>query len=174
MSDHGPTARQRLVQFGLLGVGGGLAGWLLLDVFDRSVRPVLVIALVLGGAVLAGFVAVAFDHQADPVTTPRRAREPQDEIAAGAGRYTAELESFERRLDAAMSDPARFERILVPLLTDLATQRLRSRRNLDPRSEDARHLLGDDLWRTTTSSDLPPAPPSRAELTEWIGRIEAI
>lgn len=173
MPDGAPSARRRLLQFGALGVVGGVVTWILLGVFDQSVRPLLVVVLVLGGALLSSFAVIAFERQPEPIGLPRR-RSDGDEADARATRYTAELESLERRIDAAMTDPVRFRRILTPLLTDLAAQRLRSRRNLDLRSDDARQLLGDDLWRTMISSAPLPSRPDRAQLTEWIGRIELI
>ena len=169
----GPVAvRSRLRLFAGLGVVGGAFAWLLLVVFDRSVRPWLVVALVSIAALLALVVVLAFERQ--PVQLVASRDDAAAEAAEGSTRYTAELDVLERRIDAAMSDPERFARILAPLLTELAVQRLRSRRNLDPRSEPARQLLGDDLWRMTISSAPLPTGPTRARLTEWIGRIEAI
>ncbi|HEV7203475.1 MAG TPA: hypothetical protein VGN18_02630 [Jatrophihabitans sp.] len=172
MPDGPASVRSRLQLFAVLGVAGGGLTWLVLALFDRSVRPWLVIALVTCAALLTLVAVLAFERQ--PVQVVASRRDSDDGADPGSTRYTAELDILERRIDAAMSDPERFARVLTPLLADLAAQRLRSRRNLDLRSEPARQLLGEDLWRMTISSAPLPTGPTRPQLTEWIGRIEAI
>lgn len=84
------------------------------------------------------------------------------------------LTSLESRLSWGSSDPDRFEERVRPLLVELAGERLRSRRGVDPRTDPdhARTILGDPLW-TLMTGPLPHSP-SRAELSRLVEAIERI
>lgn len=109
----------------------------------------------------------------------RRIVPPPDPLppATGADPTPAgllQLTSLESRLSWGSSDPDRFEERVRPLLVELAGERLRSRRGVDPRTDPdhARTILGDPLW-TLMTGPLPRSP-SRAELSRLVAAIERI
>ena len=102
----------------------------------------------------------------DPLP-PLPEREPQDD-----GRLL--LSSLESRLSWGSADPDRFRERVRPLLVELATDRLRSRRGVDLRSQPdhARRILGEPLWQLMTGP--LDRSPSRAELARMVDALERI
>lgn len=80
---------------------------------------------------------------------------------------------WEARLETAQSDPARFSRTVLPVLAELADERLRQRHGLtrssDPRR--ARDLLGESLWRLLSE---PGQPPKRRDLAAHVQTLEKL
>lgn len=84
------------------------------------------------------------------------------------------LTGLEGRLSWGAADADRFRDRVRPLLVELADDRLRTRRGVDPDTdpEHAREILGEPLWQLRTA---PPArSPSRAELTALVAALERI
>jgi hypothetical protein len=99
---------------------------------------------------------------------------------AGAGEERpddgfAELSSLEHRLSWGSVDPDRYQQRVRPLLVDLARERLRSRRGVDPgtQPEVTRRIVGEALWELMTG---PPARrgPTRSELARLVEDLERI
>lgn len=84
------------------------------------------------------------------------------------------LSSLESRLSWGAADPDRFRERVRPELVALATDLLRTRRGVDPRTqpEHARRILGEALWQLMTGS--LRRSPTRAELTRWVEALERI
>jgi hypothetical protein len=84
------------------------------------------------------------------------------------------LTSLESRLSWGASDPDRFRERVRPELVGLATDLLRTRRGVDPRTqpEHARTILGDPLWQLMTGP--LERSPSRAELARMVTALERI
>jgi hypothetical protein len=84
------------------------------------------------------------------------------------------LTSLESRLSWGAADPQRFRDRVRPDLVALATDLLRTRRGVDPRThpEPARQILGEPLWQLMTRP--PERSPSRAELTRLVAALEQI
>lgn len=84
------------------------------------------------------------------------------------------LASMESRLSWGATDPDRFRDRVRPLLVELATDRLRSRRGVDPRTDPdhARTILGEPLWQLMTGP--LTRSPSRTELSRMVEAIERI
>ncbi len=84
------------------------------------------------------------------------------------------LTGLESRLSWGATDADRFRERVRPLLVELAEDRLRTRRGVDPDADPdrARQILGEPLWTLRTA---PPArSPSRAELTALVAALERI
>ena len=103
---------------------------------------------------------------ADPLL-PRPDREPWDD-------GWLPLSSLESRLSWGTADADRFRERLRPVLTELAADRLRSRRGVDPHTqpEHARRILGEPLWQLMTGPT--ERSPSRAELVRMVEALERI
>jgi hypothetical protein len=84
------------------------------------------------------------------------------------------LTSLESRLSWGSNDPDRFRERVRPELVGLATDLLRTRRGVDPRTqpEHARRILGEPLWQLMTGS--PTRSPSRTELSRLVQALERI
>jgi hypothetical protein len=122
-----------------------------LRIAGLSVAPMLVVA---GVATLRALQMLAGRVAAPPA--PRLANPPV--AGTGDGRYDwqsgdalrSAVRQWENRLESAHADGAKFSRKVLPVLAELADERLRQRHGLtrasDPRR--ARELLGEPLWRT--------------------------
>jgi hypothetical protein len=86
------------------------------------------------------------------VSPPPLPKRPAADAAAGAGpggdALRAAVRRWERTLDRAHADPDLYSRNVLPVLAELADERLRLRHGItratDPRR--ARELLGDPMW----------------------------
>ena len=158
-----------LREAGLLLLGGAAAGgalWLLF--FLASYRARIDLCVVGGLAVAACWrlvVAVPPPPQAILALPERSA--PDDGLI--------ELTSLEHRLSWGSVDPDRFRERVRPVLVDLALERLRSRRGVDPvtQPEEARRILGESLWQMVTGPP-PSRCPTRPELSRLIEEMERI
>lgn len=111
----------------------------------RSISLLLLIALLTGLRLLIHAVrAVA------PPPAPRLRAKIGTDSAPGADALQSAVRRWERNLDRANSDPGLYARNVLPVLAELADERLRLRHGItrasDPRR--ARELLGDELWST--------------------------
>ena len=141
------------------------AVWLVGRGFDRRVRPDFCLAV---------GVAAALCWRLVRLTAPPPEPLPPAAEAEPAGDGLLVLTSMESRLSWGATDPDRFRERVRPLLVELATDRLRSRRGVDPRTDPdtARAILGDPLW-TLMTGPLTRSP-SRAELSRMVEAIERI
>jgi hypothetical protein len=160
--------RNELILVGTLGTGLGLAA-----------RGILTLASYRGPTalfVLTGLVAVAGWRLAMAVRPPPDPLPPSPEEDAGSYRNGFDLLMIlEHRLSWSSFDAERYEARLRPRLRALAQERLQRRHGIDPvRQPDlARQIVGEDLWQLMTGP-AATAPPSRHQLTELIGALEAI
>jgi hypothetical protein len=127
-------------------------------------RPDLCVAVGLAAGLTWRLSRLVVPPQEPPLEPP--AEEPDDDARLL-------LTSLESRLSWA-SDPDRFRERLRPELVGLATDLLRTRRGVDPRTqpEHARTILGDPLWQLMTGR--PERTPSRAELARMVEAMERI
>jgi hypothetical protein len=84
------------------------------------------------------------------------------------------LTTLESRLSWGAADPQRFRDRVRPDLVALATDLLRTRRGVDPRTqpEHARRILGEPLWQLMTGP--LERSPSRPELVRMVEALERI
>lgn len=135
----------------------------------HPVRPWLVLALCLTGAVVAGALRVLTVQVPPPgqalAALPRRVL--TDRERGGVVRLARALESGIESVD-------RFDTRVRPMLARLADHELRRRHGVDLRShpERARELLGDSLWQIIRTP--PTTPPPRRQVAEWVARLEAL
>ncbi|GGL06791.1 hypothetical protein [Mangrovihabitans endophyticus] len=133
--------------------------------------------------IVSAFVALrllmfAVSEVAPPPTpkrrSDRRGEESGDYRWDGADSLRAAVRRWERSLEWAQSDPKRFSRNVLPVLAELADERLRLRhgitRSTDPRR--ARELLGDPLWRTL--GDPSGKPPKPRDLAGYVETMEQL
>ncbi|MBO3738172.1 hypothetical protein [Actinoplanes flavus] len=110
-----------------------------------TISLLLLIALLTGLRLLIHAVAVVA-----PPPGPRLRSGIGAETPPAVDALRATVRRWERNLDQAHSDPDRHARNVLPVLAELADERLRLRHGItrasDPRR--ARELLGDDLWAT--------------------------
>ena len=152
---------------GLLAVGVLAGGLLWLTAYGVGYRARLDLCAVTG---VAAALCWRLTRLALPPTEPEEYRPEPDPPDDGL----LVLTSLESRLSWGATDPDRFRDRVRPLLADLATDRLRSRRGVDPRTdpEHARQILGEPLWTLMTAE--PARSPSRAELSRLVEAIERI
>jgi hypothetical protein len=131
--------------------------------------------------VAAGFIALRALHlllievAPPPVPTPGGRRRPGEEDGSyrwtGADGLRGAVRRWEARLDSSQDDPGRFSRNVLPVLAELADERLRQRHGItrasDPRR--ARELLGEPLWQVLAEPDRRP-PKAR----EWAAHVAAL
>ena len=111
---------------------------------DQKAPIVLVVAGFLGLRLIMYAVA----QVAAPPLPKRRAGGDPTGTEPGTDALRAAVRRWERNLDRAHADPDLYSRNVLPVLAELADERLRLRhgitREADPRR--ARELLGDPLW----------------------------
>ena len=164
----GPAARRTGSELAGPGVVGALAGgllWLLAYGVGYQARPDLCAVTGVAAALCWRLARLAL-----PPAEPATYRPEPDPADDGL----LVLTSLESRLSWGATDPYRFRHRVRPLLVDLATDRLRSRRGVDPRTdpEHARQILGEPLWTLMTAE--PARSPGRSELTRLVEAIERI
>jgi hypothetical protein len=134
--------------------------------------------------VLAAFVALRMLHHIvgglAPPPLPRaagRRRTAADEGTwhwQGTDGLLSAVRRWEQQLNWAQSDAGRFSRNVLPVLAELADERLRLRHGITRASDPqrARELLGDPLWRLLAEPDHPP--PKARDLTAHVGALEKL
>lgn len=151
----------------LAGAAGGVVVWLLflLASYEARVDLCVVTGLVLavGWRLLR---TVQAPQEAPPEPVPAR-----EEHADGFD----ELAPLEHRLSWGTVDAERYGARVRPLLTEIAADRLWSRRGIDMRTEPdrARRIVGEPLWDLMTGPP-PTRAPGRAELTRLVEALERI
>lgn len=112
-----------------------------------SISLLLLVALLIGLRLLIHAVS-----SVAPPPAPRLRSKIGTDAAPAADALRASVRRWERNLDRANSDPELYARNVLPVLAELADERLRLRHGVtrasDPRR--ARELLGDDLWSVLT------------------------
>jgi hypothetical protein len=92
----------------------------------------------------------------------------------GTDSLRAAVRRWEQRLEWSQSDPNAFSRNVLPVLAELADERLRLRHGLtrasDPRR--ARELLGEPLWLVLTEPGR--RPPKAKDLTMYVESLERL
>jgi hypothetical protein len=112
-----------------------------------------------------------------PKAARRRANSADDDGLyrwAGTDSLRAAVRRWEQRLEWSQSDPNSFSRNVLPVLAELADERLRLRHSLtrasDPRR--ARELLGEPLWLVLAEPGR--RPPKAKDLTMYVESLERL
>jgi hypothetical protein len=112
-----------------------------------------------------------------PKAVRRRANSADDDGLyrwAGTDSLRAAVRRWEQRLEWSQSDPNSFSRNVLPVLAELADERLRLRHSLtrasDPRR--ARELLGEPLWLILAEPGR--RPPKAKDLTMYVESLERL
>ncbi|MET8148970.1 hypothetical protein ACIBSW_32970 [Actinoplanes sp. NPDC049668] len=139
------------------------AGWIFRNVALIAVATVVTVAglrsrgisvsilLIVAAFVSLRLLMLAVSEVAPPVLPRRSGSRGADEAghrSAGIDTLRAAVRRWERQLDWSQSDAEAFSRNVLPVLAELADERLRLKhgitRSSDPRR--ARELLGEPLW----------------------------
>jgi hypothetical protein len=150
----------------LLATAAGAVGiWAVAYGYEQRARPDFCVAAALAAALCWRLARRTLPPPDPPPATPETEPAPTGLLV---------LTSLESRLSWGAADPDRFRERVRPLLVELATDRLRSRHGVDPRTdpEQARTVLGEPLWQLMTAP--PTRSPSRAELDRLVTAIERI
>lgn len=118
----------------------------------------------------------------EPVQPPRERpeadrapsrRELRDAVPAGDGILLA-VAKWDDRFVWGERDPNRFAAVVVPRFTDLVDARLRQRHGitLAGNPEQARHLVGEDLWKLLHYT--PSRVPSPQDIASIVAKVEAL
>jgi hypothetical protein len=109
---------------------------------------------------------------AQPRGRRRQPAEPGGRSWPPTDALRAAVRRWEQRLESSQSDPAKFSRNVLPVLTELTDERLRRRHGItrasDPRR--ARELLGEPLWRALEGG----RPPRARELAAYVDVLERL
>jgi hypothetical protein len=151
-----------------LGLIVGLAGLLVASKAGGHPSPALfVLAPVIVSTVIQLVRAGAADFSVvgPPIAAPPKTPE-----------YFLRLRQLERRLDTASKDVAEFDWSVRPLLAGLITDRLNYKHgiNIDAQPDQARALMGDQLWQIISSQSGRATRRDPAWLTEVVRRIELL
>lgn|GEM_PF-4874556 len=161
---------RRLLLAAGLGLAAGIAVLLTAGAAGTQLRPELCAGI---GTAAAMLMQLVRETAAIPPPVP----EPLEPAAEPGNTYLSRLRQLERRLEAASTDGAKYDRNVRPLLARLAADRLRRRHgiSLGRQPGEARQALGEQLWSMTIAPPAEDSPaPSRAELSALIARIEAL
>lgn len=153
-----------------LGLGIGIAVLLAAVASGAAPPPELCAGVGMATAVLVQLVR---ETAAGPQPLPELIEQP----APAGGEYLARLRQAERRLEAACRDGSKYDRNVRPMLARLATDRLRQKYGIDPRSQpvQAREVLGEQLWSLMTAPPAPSSPASsHTQLSTLLDQIEAL
>ena len=153
-----------------LGSGVGIAVLLTAIASGSDLPPELCAGVGMATAVLVQLVR---ETAAGPQPPPELFEQP----APGGGEYLSRLRQSARRLEAACRDGSKYDRNVRPMLARLATERLRQKYGIDPRSQpiQAREVLGEQLWSLTMAPPTPSSPASsHAQLSTLLDQIEAL
>jgi len=141
--------------------------------FGFAFRAWLVaLAAIAAAALVRGSLAPYQTVRIEPIRLPRRRRVSAERPAG--------LEEVERAVDFAVWNPADLNRRLRPLLREVATHRLQTRRGVDigRNPETARRLLGEVAWELIEASpsalepEVRRAAASALSIRETIQRLE--
>lgn len=114
-----------------------------------------------------GLEVTVDDHLYGPLESLRHSVAPTDGVRYAINRWDDRLSWGER-------DGARFASIVLPRLADLIDERLRQRHGFTAKAdpEQARMVLGEDVWRFMTQPGTRPATPR--ELASIIATVEEL
>ena len=158
-----------LVRFGSAALVAAFVGGIAAQQSGLATPPWVVAAACFAGVLLLALGALAIRGYRPPPGRPIALvpRAPSDRESGG-------LRRVERVVEAGLREVDRFNLRVRPWLVELAEQRLRHRAGIDLQHDpDTAHdLLGGPLWQLTRQP-LTTAP-TRAELADWIARLEAL
>jgi hypothetical protein len=152
-----------------VGIVGGVLAAVAADQSAVAAPPWLIGVAVLAGALLLAAGGLAVRGYEAPPGRPfgllRRSR---------TDRETGGLRRVERLIETGLAETDRFNLRVRPWLVELADQRLRHRADVDLQHDPdtARTLLGGSLWQLTQQP--ATTAPSRAQLADWISRLEQL
>jgi hypothetical protein len=161
------NARSALLGLGAIGAGAvaGLIAAVALHTAQVHVATWYCLAI---GALVAALLRLSQFAVAD-LEVPQHARH-------GGSRETFEppqlLSRYERRLAAAARERRLFVSGLQPVLRELAAERVSLHHGID--LDDARQLLGEELWQWMTTTDYDGPAPTTRQLQQMISSIEAL
>jgi hypothetical protein len=155
-------------------IGAGLVAGAIAFVFASQVlahpRPALLFGLPVAVACLTRLIVLS-NGVLDPDERP-----PIERTVTGD--YFAPLRVTVRRLESATGQEDGYDRLLRPLLADVAQNRLARHHGVDARTEPdrARQIMGDELWRATLGpiSSTRTRPPTVAQISALMTGIEAL
>lgn len=152
---------------GFLLVGAAAGGGTWLVAYSAGYRAGIPLCAAVGLAVAACWqlARLVLPPSGDPYAPP---------AADPPGDGLLRLTTLESSLSWGATDPDRFRHRVRPLLAELADERLRTRRGVNPDThpELARQILGEPLWQLLTVP--PDRSPTRAELSRLVAAIERI
>lgn len=105
----------------------------------------------------------------DDLEVPERLRHGESTQAGVQPEFLALLE---RRLSGAARERRLFVTGLQPILRELVAERLKLHHALD--FDNARHLLGDELWQWMTTREHEGPAPTEQQLVRMINAIESL
>ena len=151
----------------IAGAAAGAAVWLAFLLASYRARADL--------CVVAGLAIAAVWRLVRTMAAPPSPPLPPPEENESSGDGFAELASLEHRLSWGSVDRDRYEERVRPLLAELAADRLRSRRGVDPRTqpEQARRIVGEALWELMTGPTASRCP-TGPELSRLVDDMERI
>lgn len=141
-------------------------------------RGISVSVLLIVAALVALRLLLLAMSEVAPPALPRRAHRRGEEHSdyrwAGTDTLRAAVRRWEQQLDWSQHDTERFSRNVLPVLAELADERLRLKhgitRSSDPRR--ARGLLGEPLWEFLAEPGR--RVPKPRELTSYVEALEKI
>jgi hypothetical protein len=139
-----------------------------------SVSVLLVVAAFVALRLLMLAVSEVAPPPAPARRRARRAERDGGQLGPGTDTLRAAVRRWERGLEWSQSDADKFSRNVLPVLIELADERLRLKhgitRSSDPRR--ARELLGEPLWELLGASGR--RPPKARDLPRYVEALEEI
>lgn len=168
--------------------GGRVRSWLRLGFAAAVLTAAVVLGLRMVGigvpvpAVAAGFLALLLLRRVttrlasslDPLRAPDDEPDDPERALRDEDALIVAIRSWESELSQAQGRSDRFREVVLPLLRDLADERLRQRHGITRASDPARarQLLGERLWRLL---DTPPKRiPAPRDLAALVAELEQV
>ncbi|MBE1484928.1 hypothetical protein [Plantactinospora soyae] len=172
--------------------GSGVRAWLRSAFVAGALAAAVVLGLRMVGvgvspaATFAGFLALLLIRRVaraltpPPTTRVRYVRDPERGEEDGNYNWTVEdalgssVNRWEAKLGWSQGEPERFNRAVLPVLAELADERLRQRHGITRSSDPgrARALLGEPLWQFL-GTPAKRTPPPR-DLAAYVAQLEKL
>jgi hypothetical protein len=140
----------------------------------RSLRLGVSVPVVAAAFVALRLLLLAVAEVAPPPAPKRTAGPDTAASPHGADVLRSAVGQWEQRLEWSQSDPVAFARNVLPVLAELADERLRLRHGMtrasDPRR--ARELLGEPLWLAL--GDAGGRSPRARDLADYVAALERL
>jgi hypothetical protein len=140
----------------------------------RSLRLGVSVLVVAAAFVALRLLMLAVADVAPPPAPKRTAGPDTAASPHGADSLRSAVRQWEQRLEWSQSDPVAFARNVLPVLAELADERLRLRHGMtrasDPRR--ARELLGEPLWLAL--GDPGGRSPRARDLADYVAALERL